>query len=79
MQQLFSHSILSVFPLMYLFILRFAGPLFVIVEYAPKGNLRDYLRQFRMSSGYEVALGEKAKNGTITLKKLLNFALQVSH
>ena len=34
------------------------GPLYVVVEYAPYGNLRDFLRQHRPSSGYERAIGQ---------------------
>ena len=34
------------------------GPLYVIVEFAPHGNLRDFLRQHRPSSGYERAIGQ---------------------
>ncbi|CAG9855416.1 unnamed protein product [Phyllotreta striolata] len=51
------------------------GPLFVIVEYAPFGNLRDFLRQHRPSSGYELAVGEKK---TLTQKDLVSFAYQVA-
>ncbi len=34
------------------------SPLYVIVEFAPYGNLRDFLRQHRPSSGYERAIGQ---------------------
>ncbi|KAL6968809.1 Fibroblast growth factor receptor 4 [Sarracenia purpurea var. burkii] len=37
------------------------GILLVIVEYAPHGNLRDFLRQHRHSSGYEPAIGATFK------------------
>lgn len=57
------------------------GPLYVIVEYAPFGNLRDFLRQHRASStsGYELAVGitEKEKK-TLTQKDLVSFAYQVA-
>lgn len=55
------------------------GPLFVVVEYAPYGNLRDFLRQHRPSSGYEPAIGiiEKEKR-TLTQKDLVSFAYQVA-
>lgn len=55
------------------------GPLFVVVEYAPHGNLRDFLRQHRTSSGYEPAIGivEKEKK-TLTQKDLVSFAYQVA-
>lgn len=64
------------------------GPLFVIVEYAPKGNLRDFLRQHRHShqnvyqtapitqENFEMTL---EKPQTLTRKDLLFFALQVSN
>ena len=55
------------------------GPLFVIVEYAPHGNLRDFLRQHRPSSGYEPAIGEDIKDrNTLTQKDLVSFAYQVA-
>ncbi|KAK9751787.1 Immunoglobulin I-set domain [Popillia japonica] len=55
------------------------GPLYVVVEYAPYGNLRDFLRQHRPSSGYEPAIGmaEKEKK-TLTQKDLVSFAYQVA-
>ncbi|KAK9890465.1 hypothetical protein WA026_010548 [Henosepilachna vigintioctopunctata] len=55
------------------------GPLYVIVEYAPHGNLRDFLRQHRPSSAYEPAIGmvEKEKK-TLTQKDLVSFAYQVA-
>lgn len=55
------------------------GPLYVIVEFAPHGNLRDFLRQHRPSSGYEPAIGmvEKEKK-TLTQKDLVSFAYQVA-
>lgn len=57
------------------------GPLYVIVEYAPFGNLRDFLRQHRPSStsGYELAVGitDKEKR-TLTQKDLVSFAYQVA-
>lgn len=55
------------------------GPLYVIVEYAPHGNLRDFLRQHRPSSGYEPAIGEDLHDGnTLTQKDLISFAYQVA-
>lgn len=55
------------------------GPLYVVVEYAPHGNLRDFLRQHRSSSGYEPAIGiaEKERK-TLTQKDLVSFAYQVA-
>lgn len=55
------------------------GPLYVVVEYAPYGNLRDFLRQHRPSSGYEPALGQDVKEKkTLTQKDLVSFAYQVA-
>lgn len=61
------------------------GPLYVIVEFAPSGNLRDFLRQHRPSSGYEPAIGANNENGnlqssksTLTQKNLVSFAYQVA-
>ncbi|XP_075223226.1 fibroblast growth factor receptor homolog 1-like isoform X2 [Lycorma delicatula] len=61
------------------------GPLYVIVEFAPHGNLRDFLRQHRPSSGYEPAIGTNNENGnlqssknTLTQKQLVSFAYQVA-
>jgi hypothetical protein len=55
------------------------GPLYVVVEFAPHGNLRDFLRQHRPSSGYEPAIGivEKERK-TLTQKDLVSFAYQVA-
>ncbi|KAL1492397.1 hypothetical protein ABEB36_010649 [Hypothenemus hampei] len=55
------------------------GPLYVIVEYAPFGNLRDFLREHRPSSGYEIAVGtEHKEKKTLTQKDLVSFAYQVA-
>ncbi|XP_076364415.1 fibroblast growth factor receptor 4-like [Tachypleus tridentatus] len=54
------------------------GPLFVIVEYAPNGNLRDFLRAHRPSSGYERAIGIDLKPKTLTQKDLISFSYQVA-
>ncbi|KDR22672.1 Basic fibroblast growth factor receptor 1, partial [Zootermopsis nevadensis] len=55
------------------------GPLYVVVEYAPHGNLRDFLRQHRPSSGYEPAIGTDLKEKkTLTQKDLVSFAYQVA-
>lgn len=51
------------------------GPLFVIVEYAPHGNLRDFLRKHRPTS-YADATHEKEKQ-TLTQKDLVSFAYQI--
>lgn len=54
------------------------GPLFVVVEYAPYGNLRDFLRQHRPSSGCDISIGEKKEKKTLTQKDLVSFAYQVA-
>lgn len=54
------------------------GPLHVIVEYAAHGNLRDFLRTHRPSSGYEPAIGADLKPKTLTHKDLVSFAYQVA-
>lgn len=54
------------------------GPLHVIVEYAAHGNLRDFLRAHRPSSGYEQAIGADLKPKTLTQKNLVSFAYQVA-
>uniref|UniRef100_T1IIY4 Fibroblast growth factor receptor n=1 Tax=Strigamia maritima TaxID=126957 RepID=T1IIY4_STRMM len=53
------------------------GPLYVVVEYAPQGNLRDYLRMHRPSSGYEHAIGDMRPQ-PLTEKELVSFAYQVA-
>lgn len=56
------------------------GPLYVIVEFAPHGNLRDFLRKHRSSSGYESPLGSTYTNGNVlTEKDLISFAYQVAN
>ncbi|KAL7632100.1 UNVERIFIED_CONTAM: hypothetical protein RMT77_017572 [Armadillidium vulgare] len=52
------------------------GPLYVIVEYSAHGNLRDYLRKMRPSSGYERAIGQESD--TLTQRDLVSFAYQVA-
>lgn len=54
------------------------GQLFVIVEYAAKGNLRDYLRAHRHSSGYEQPIGANTNSTTLSLKDLVSFAYQAA-
>ncbi|CAH1393820.1 unnamed protein product [Nezara viridula] len=56
------------------------GPLYVLVEFAPHGNLRDFLRQHRPSSGYEPAIGEDIQDNrnVLTQKDLVSFAYQVA-
>jgi len=51
------------------------GPLYVIVEYADHGNLRDFLRKHRPTSGYERPNGEKPP---LSEKQLISFARQIA-
>lgn len=51
------------------------GPLYVIVEFAEHGNLRDFLRKHRPASGYERANGEKPP---LTEKQLVSFSRQIA-
>ncbi|XP_043460823.1 fibroblast growth factor receptor homolog 1-like isoform X2 [Leptopilina heterotoma] len=55
------------------------GPLYVVVEFAPHGNLRDFLRDHRPSSGYELTISDDQKEKkTLTQKDLVSFAYQVA-
>lgn len=55
------------------------GVLYVVVEYAPHGNLRDFLRQRRPASGYEPAIGLNVKDDySLSQKTLISFALQIA-
>ncbi|XP_043269981.1 fibroblast growth factor receptor homolog 1-like isoform X2 [Venturia canescens] len=56
------------------------GPLYVVVEFAPHGNLRDFLRDHRpSSSGYEPTINQDEKDKkTLTQKDLVSFAYQVA-
>lgn len=51
------------------------GPLYVIVEYAAHGNLRDYLRIHRPVTGYELSTISRE---IITEKSLISYAYQVA-
>lgn len=61
-----------------------AGPLYVIVEFAPHGNLRDFLRERRPigSLNYHWPVSSAAARTltelTLTFKDLLSFAFQVA-
>ena len=60
-----------------------SGPLYVIVEFAPHGNLRDFLRQRRPCSDYEKPImGDYEKpllqEKPLTEKDLISFAYQVA-
>ena len=55
----------------------YAGPLYVIVEFAPHGNLRDFLKKHRpisLSDASQVSRGVKP----LTEKNLISYAYQVS-
>ncbi|XP_049547802.1 fibroblast growth factor receptor homolog 1-like isoform X1 [Anopheles darlingi] len=52
------------------------GPLYVIVEYAPHGNLKNFLRSHRFGSNYEEN-NEKEKK-ILTQKELISFAYQIA-
>lgn len=55
------------------------GTLYVIVEYAPHGNLRDFLRMHRPASGYEPAIGVNFKDDkSLSQKALISFAYQIA-
>ncbi|KAM3960814.1 LOW QUALITY PROTEIN: fibroblast growth factor receptor [Aphomia sociella] len=55
------------------------GPLYVIVEYAPNGNLREYLRNHRPGNRYEPLPTENMKEKkTLTQKDLVSFSYQVA-
>nr|BBD75251.1 fibroblast growth factor receptor-a [Parasteatoda tepidariorum] len=53
------------------------GPLYVLVEYASKGCLKDYLRAHRNPDGYQEPIGINGETPkSLTLKNLLSFAYQ---
>ncbi|XP_061437716.1 fibroblast growth factor receptor 3-like, partial [Lethenteron reissneri] len=53
------------------------GPLLVIVEFAAKGNLRDFLRAHR-TPGAECSGGDEVKGETLSMLRLVAFACQVA-
>jgi len=53
------------------------GPVLVIVEYAPYGNLRDYLRQ-RMPLDLTGPVLQQEQQMTLTYNSLVSFAYQVA-
>ncbi|XP_065089880.1 fibroblast growth factor receptor homolog 1-like isoform X2 [Ochlerotatus camptorhynchus] len=55
------------------------GPLYVIVEYAPHGNLKDFLRSHRFGTTMydDMVSGEKEKK-ILTQKELISFAFQIA-
>ncbi|KAJ8709066.1 hypothetical protein PYW07_008892 [Mythimna separata] len=54
------------------------GPLYVIVEYAPNGNLREFLRNHRPGNRYESPTEELKEKKTLTQKDLVSFSYQVA-
>ena len=59
-----------------------SGPLLVVVEYAPYGNLRDHLRQHMPANLISPSLHDNVLYGQqrmpLTLKSLISFAYQVA-
>ncbi|XP_055948043.1 fibroblast growth factor receptor 2-like isoform X1 [Argiope bruennichi] len=55
------------------------GPLYLLVEYCEKGNLRDFLRSHRNNAfnGYEEPIG--TKTGCLTFKNLIRYAYQCAN
>ncbi|CAH2095159.1 unnamed protein product [Euphydryas editha] len=49
------------------------GPLYVIVEYAPNGNLREFLRNHRPGNRYESPTEDLKEKKTLTQKDLVSF------
>ncbi|XP_014364260.2 fibroblast growth factor receptor homolog 1 isoform X2 [Papilio machaon] len=54
------------------------GPLYVIVEYAPNGNLREFLRNHRPGNRYESPTEDLKEKKTLTQKDLVSFSYQVA-
>lgn len=54
------------------------GPLYVIVEYAPHGNLKDFLKKNRPTSEYDIGRNTDEERRQILQKDLISFAFQVS-
>lgn len=54
------------------------GPLYVIVEYAPHGNLKDFLKKHRPTSEYEVGMHDGTEKKQILQKDLISYAFQVA-
>lgn len=54
------------------------GPLYVIVEYAPNGNLREFLRNHRPGNRYESPIEDLKEKKTLTQKDLVSFSYQVA-
>lgn len=56
------------------FFFRISGPLFVVMEYAANGNLRQFLRSRRPTDNYSESSGKER----LQLSDLVSFAYQVS-
>ena len=55
------------------------GPLYVVVEFAPYGNLRDFLRERRPPcSNYEKVVSLEDNTRTLTYKDLVSFSFQIA-
>ncbi|XP_055901915.1 fibroblast growth factor receptor homolog 1-like isoform X2 [Eupeodes corollae] len=54
------------------------GPLYVIVEFAPHGNLKDFLKKNRPPSSFEMSMLENNDREHLTEKNLISFAFQVA-
>ncbi|CAH2985684.1 unnamed protein product [Chilo suppressalis] len=54
------------------------GPLYVIVEYAPNGNLREFLRNHRPGNRYESDIQSPNEKKILTQKDLVSFSYQVA-
>lgn len=54
------------------------GPLYVIVEYAPHGNLKDFLKKHRPLSEFEVGIHHEPHRKEVLQKDLISFAFQVA-
>lgn len=55
------------------------GPLYVIVEYAPHGNLKDFLRSHRFgTANYEDMISGEKEKKILTQKELISFAYQIA-
>lgn len=58
-----------------------AGPLYVIVEFAPHGNLRDFLKSRRLDlpAGYNTGLARRGThNRSLSFRDLVSFGYQVA-
>lgn len=56
------------------------GPLYVIVEYAPHGNLKEFLKKHRPTSEYEVGMTttDEVERKHVSQKDLISFAFQIA-